>query len=146
MLRIGVIGAISIALVGCVERPSASSGEDLGTAGQACNQQYPRRIGNYLLHAACVNDAVERLAIPTARYPDLIRLQEQARALLSAKIDRRTISVRSGERKMAQADALVAQAEHDRDIGDEAGAHRRIAAINSILQLHRPAQHFDGEL
>jgi hypothetical protein len=146
MLRIGVIGAISIALVGCVERPSASSGEDLGTARQACNQQYPRRIGNYLLHAACVNDAVERLAIPTARYPDLIRLQEQARASLSAKIDRRTISVRSGERKMAQADALVAQAEHDRDIGDEAGAHRRIAAISSILQLHRPAQHFDGEL
>jgi hypothetical protein len=146
MLRIGVIGAISVALVGCVAGPSASSGEDLGTAGQACNQQYPRRIGNYPPHAAGVNDAAERLAIPTARYPDLIRLQEQVRASAVAKIDRRTISVRSGERKMAQADALVAQAEHDRDIGDEAGAYRLIAAINSILQLHRPAQHFDGEL
>jgi hypothetical protein len=42
---------------------------------------------------------------------------------------------------MAQADALVVQAERDRDIGDEAGA-----AVNSILQLHRPAQHFDREL
>ena len=126
--------------------PSAPFGEDLGAARQACNQEYPRKIGNYLPHATCVNDAVERLAIPTARYPDLIRLQENARASLSAKIDRRTISVRTGERKMARADALVVQAEHDRDIGDEAGAHRRIAAINSILQSHRPAQPFDGEL
>lgn len=146
MLRIGVIGAMAIALVGCVGGPSALFDEDLGVARQACNRQYPRRIGNYLPHATCVNNAVERFAVPTARYPDLIRLQENARASLSAEIDRRTISVRTGERKMAQADALVVQAEHDHDIGDEAGAHRRIAAVNSILQLHRPAQHFDGEL
>jgi hypothetical protein len=35
---------------------------------------------------------------------------------------------------VAQADVLVAQAERDLDIGDEAGARHRIAAINVILQ------------
>jgi hypothetical protein len=134
MLRVVVIGAISIALTGCVGGPFAPSSGDLGAARKACNQHYPRRVGNYLPHAACVNDAVERLAIPTARYPDLVRLQENARALLSEKIDRRMISAQIGERKMAQADAGVAQAERDRDIGDEASARQRIGTINSILR------------
>ena len=132
----GVSGAVSIALAACMGGPFAPFGGDLAAARQLCNQQYPRWIGNYLPHAACVNDAVERLAIPTARYPDLIRLQENARALLSEKIDMRKLSVRTGERRMAQVDLLVAQAERDRDIGDEAGARRRIAAIDSMLRLH----------
>ncbi|HEV2100356.1 MAG TPA: hypothetical protein VGR45_15730 [Stellaceae bacterium] len=141
MLRVGVCGAMSVALAACAGGPLEPSGGDLAAARQLCNQQYPRKIGNYLPHAACVNDAVEQLAIPTARYPDLIRLQESARALLSEKIDMRKLSVRTGEHRMAQADGLVAQAERDRDIGDEAGARRRIAAINSILRLHGPASH-----
>jgi hypothetical protein len=44
------------------------------------------------------------------------------------------ISVQLGERKMAQADARVAQAVRDREIGDEAGAQHHIGTINSILR------------
>jgi hypothetical protein len=134
MLRGMVIGAIFIVLTGCVGGPFAPYGGDLGAARKFCNQQYPKRVGNYLPHAACVNDAVERLAIPTARYPDLVRLQENARTSLSEKIDRRMISLQLGERKMAQADAGIAQAARDRDTGDEASARQRIGAINSILR------------
>jgi hypothetical protein len=133
MRRGAVIAAISIALAGCVGEQLAPYGGDLRTARQSCNQQYPRAIGSYLPHAACVNDAIERLVIPKARHPDLVRLQEKTRALLSEKIDRRKISAPTGERKMAQADALVAQAEHNREIRNEVGAQRCIAAINSIL-------------
>jgi len=134
MRRGVVVVAIFVALAGCVGEQLAPYGGDLKTARQSCNQQYPRGIGHYLPHAACVNDAIEQLVIAKARHPDLIRLQENARASLSEKIDRRKISAQTGERKMAQVDALVAQAEHDRDIRDEAGAQHCIAAINSILR------------
>jgi hypothetical protein len=77
---------------------------------------------------------------------DLRRRRQTRVVLAAAHLDHDPGNVRTGERKMAQADALVVQAERDRDTGDEAGAHRRIAAINSILQLHRPAQNFDREL
>src|SRR5215469_403866 len=111
--------AMSIALAACVGELSPPSGDALAAARQDCNQQYPRRIGNYLPHAVCVNDAIERLAIPTARYPDLVRLQADARVSLSDKIDTRTISVRTGERQMRRVDALVAQASRDRDKGND---------------------------
>jgi len=35
----------------------------------------PAACGNYLPHAQCVNEAVERDAIPFARYLDLVRLR-----------------------------------------------------------------------
>jgi len=79
-------------------------GGDLKTARDACNLQYPMRVGNYLPHAHCVNAAIETYALPNARYPDLIRLQAQVRASLSEKIDRRRITVQAGERRMAEAD------------------------------------------
>jgi hypothetical protein len=133
MPRGAVILAIFIALAGCVGEQLAPNGGDLRTARQSCNQQYPRAIGSYLPHATCVNDVIERLVIPKARHPDLVRLQEHTRVSLSEKIDKRKISAQTGERKMAQVDALVAEAEHDRNIRDKAAAQRRIAAINSIL-------------
>ena len=107
---------------------------DLQTAREGCNHQYPMRIGNYLPHANCVNAAIETYALAGARYPDLIRLQVQVRAALSAKIDSRRISVQTGERRMAEADRLVAAAERDRDAGNERAASRRIAAIEQMLK------------
>jgi hypothetical protein len=107
---------------------------DLQSARKACNEAYPPRIGNYLPHAQCVNAAVEAHALPAARYPDLIRLQEQVRTTLSDKVDRRRLSVRAGEQQMAQADKLVAEAEHERDAGRLAVASRRIASVEAMLR------------
>jgi hypothetical protein len=107
---------------------------DLQSARAACNQAYPRRIGNYLPHAHCVNAAVEAHALPAARYPDLIRLQEEVRTTLSEKVDRRRLSVRDGERQMAEADKLVTEAEHERDAQHPAAASRRIATVEAMLR------------
>ena len=92
------------------------------------------RIGNYLPHANCVNAAIETYALAGTRHPDLIRLQAQVRAALSAKIDSRRISIQTGERRMAEADRLIAAAERDRDAGNERAASRRIVAIEQMLK------------
>ena len=134
MARGGALAAMSIALAACVGQPWGPSGDYLSAARQACNLQYPRTIGNYLPHAACVNDAVERLAIPTARYPDLVRVQEDARVSLSDQIDAKEISVRTAERKMKCVDALVVQASRDRDARKDASANRRLATVDRILR------------
>ena len=107
---------------------------DLQSARQACNQAYPPKIGNYLPHAHCVNAAIEAHALPGARHPDLIRLQEEVRTRLSEKVDRRSLSVRDGERRMAEADKLVAEAERERDAGHPATASRRIATVEAMLR------------
>lgn len=114
--------------------PFGLPGGTLQGARQACNQQYPRRVGNYLPHAHCVNAAIERFAVPIARHPDLIRLQERVRTHLSAQIDRRRLSPHFGEEKMAQADRLIAAAEQRRDASDREGARRRTAAVEAMLQ------------
>ena len=119
-------------LAGCVAAPQI--GGDLQTAREACNRQYPMRVGSYLPHANCVNAVIESYALPGARYPDLIRLQAQVRAALSAKIDSHRITVAVGERRMAEADRLVAAAERDRDAGNQRAADRRIAAIEQMLK------------
>jgi hypothetical protein len=61
-------------------------------------------------------------------------LQAEIRASLSEKIDRRRLSVQAGERRMAEADRLVAAAQHDREAGNEKAASRRIAAIEQMLK------------
>ena len=118
-------------VTGCAFGPL---GGDLQSAREACNREYPRRVGNYLPHADCVNAAVERYALPAARYPDLIRLQEEVRSALSDRVDRRRIGVRDGERRMAEADRLITAAERDRAAGNEKAASRRIAAIEEMLR------------
>lgn len=107
---------------------------DLRSARQACNDAYPRRVGSYLPHARCVNAAVEAYAVPGSRNADLIRLQAELRETLSEKIDRRRLSVQAAERRMAEADRLVAQAESERAAGNEKAASRRVAAIEEMLR------------
>jgi hypothetical protein len=119
-------------LGGCVAIPRVAG--DLQSARRACNLDYPMRIGNYLPHAQCVNAAIEAYALPGARYPDLIRLQAQVRAALSEKIDRRLLSVRAGERRMSEADRLVAAAERERDAGNPIAASRQVGALEQMLR------------
>jgi hypothetical protein len=107
---------------------------DLAADRAACNQAYAARIGNYLPHAQCVNAAVERDAIPSARYPDLVRLQEQLRLKYSALIDQRVLSPREGERKMTAADAVASAALHDRDSGRSTGAEQHVGRLEAMLQ------------
>ena len=126
-----IISAICVLLAGCALPPLTG---DLKSAREACNREYPRRIGNYLPHAHCVNAAIEAYALPTARHPDLVRLQEEIRASLSDRIDRRRLSVSAGERRMAEADRLVAMAERERDAGNNAAAARRVTAIEEVLK------------
>src|SRR5437763_856945 len=126
--RITIASLLTGALAGCVVAPPSMG--DLKAAREACNRDYPARLGNYLPHARCVNAAIESYALPTARHPDLIRLQAEIRASLSEKIDHRRLSVQAGERRMAEADRLVAAAQHDREAGNEKAASRRIAPHN----------------
>jgi hypothetical protein len=121
-------------LAACTTRHAAAPPGDLQDARLSCNRQYPQQIGSYLPHAQCVNAAVETYAVPTARYPDLVRLQEEARSKLSQAVDQHQISERKGARRMAQIDRLVAQATHDRDAGDTAAAERRLKRIEKILR------------
>src|SRR5262249_8194182 len=87
----------------------------LQTAREVCNVQYPMRVGNYLPHANCVNAAIKTYALQGARYPDLIRLQAQVRAALSAKIDSRRITIQAGmlPTKTASVRSLFQVGEHD---------------------------------
>jgi hypothetical protein len=130
-MKVAAISILSTLVVSCALAPLPG---DLRSAREDCNRQYPRRIGNYLPHAQCVNAAVERYALPAASHPDLIRLQEGARTTLSDKVDRRQISVSAGERRMAETDRLVAVAGRERDAGNAAAAGRRVAAIEEMLR------------
>jgi hypothetical protein len=135
--RSRVIGAIAIcgvvAACGLPYGAGPLSG-DLRSARQACNEAYPRRVGNYLPHARCVNAAVEAYALSAARYPDLIRLQEELRASLSEKIDRHRLSAQAGERQMAEADNLIKETERERDKGNQAAASHRMEKIEAMLR------------
>src|SRR3984893_15957996 len=130
-IRIAAVASLCVLATGCVLPPLAG---DLRSSREACNRDYPQRIGNYLPHARCVNAAIEAYALPTARHPDLVRLQEEVRASLSDRIDRRRVSVTAGERRMAEVDRLVAAAERERDASNEKAANRRVAAIEQILR------------
>jgi len=129
-MKVAAISILCALVAGCVLAPLPG---DLRSAREACNRQYPRRVGNYLPHAQCVNAAVERYALPTASHPDLLRLQEGLRATLSAKVDRRQISVSAAERRMAEADRMVAVAERERAAGLRANADEQ--AVDRVVQL-----------
>jgi hypothetical protein len=107
---------------------------DLAADRQACNKQFPERIGNYLPHAECVNAAVERDAIPLSRYPDIVRLQERLRVKYSGDIDRGALSPREGQHRMAEVDELVNAAMRDRDNGRREVADRRVDRLQTLLQ------------
>jgi len=113
--------------------PVAVPRDDLKVARQACNTAYPAQIGNYLAHANCVNDAVERYAVKNSRYPDLLRLQEQVRSQLSARIDQHTISARDGEQQMAEADRAITAAQRERDAQRKDAADQHIARVEGML-------------
>jgi hypothetical protein len=135
-LRTALATAGFCLLFGCAPPPPLLGlpGGNLKSAREACNAQYPQRIGNFLPHAQCVNDAVERYAMASEPYPDLIRLQEDIRASLSGKIDRRRITPQTGARRMAEADRLVEQARRERGAGADKAASRRLATLNSMLR------------
>jgi hypothetical protein len=126
------IGLLCVGLVSCA-MPMPPPG-DLSADRRACNNAYPPRVGNYLPHAECVNAAVERDAIPFARYPDLVRLQEQLRRKYSAQIDGGVLTAKVGVRKMAQVDNTVTAAEHDRDTGRAVAADQRRDRIEAMLR------------
>jgi hypothetical protein len=136
MRRTLAIGLLCGGLAACAIPLSPPLGPpgDLTADRQACNQTYPPHLGNYLPHAQCVNAAVERDAIPTAHYPDLVRLQEQLRVKYSAQIDQRVISAHQGEQRMAETDELVNAAMHDRDIGRAQMADHRVGRLEAMLQ------------
>jgi|SRR5579872_450765 len=112
---------------------SARPRDDLQNARAACTRNFPAKVGNYLPHADCVNEAVERYALGTSRYPDLVRLQEQVRSQISARIDQRTISARDGEQQMATADKAISAAQHERDAAHADAADQHVARVEAML-------------
>jgi hypothetical protein len=142
MRRLLIMGLVCAALAGC-EVPSPFQGMvptlpnppgNLAADRAACAKQYPQQIGNYIAHAQCVNAAVERDAIPFARYPELVRLQEQLRLKYSTAIDAGVLSPQAGARKMAEADALVEATMRDRDRGRNTVADHRMTALQMMLE------------
>jgi hypothetical protein len=135
MRRIVLSAALCGALAACVAPPpfGAPTG-NLPGARLACNQRYPAKIGNYLPHALCVNAAIESFALPGSRQPEILRVQEDIRASLAGRVDRRQISLEAARHKMNEADALVAQIERDRDLGNQAAAARRMKALDAMLR------------
>lgn len=107
--------------------------DDLQSARQACNKAYPAQVGNYLAHASCVNEAVERYAVKNSRYPDLLRLQEQVRSQLSARIDQHAISAHDGEQQMTEADRAITAAQQERDAQHKDAADQHIARVEGML-------------
>jgi hypothetical protein len=150
MRRALIIGLVCGSIAGCMRPvppppspprfatpappPGAPAVSDLRSARLACNTTYPAKIGNYLPHAECVNQAVEQYALPAARYPDLVQLQEQLRAKFSAQIDNGTLTPQAGEKQMAEVDTLVTAAEHDRDSGQTASADQRVGRLQALLR------------
>jgi hypothetical protein len=141
MRRSLAVMLICVGLAGC-ELPNPFQGMvpgvpsppgNLAADREACNKQFPERIGNYVPHAQCVNAAIERDSIPFARYPDLVRLQEQLRVKYSAMIDSGTLSPAAAAHKMKTADEIVEAAMHDRDIGRQSVADHRVYGLQAIL-------------
>ena len=135
--RIEIVGlsAACAVLAACAPQyGTGSAGGDLRSARAACNEAYPKRVGNYLPHARCVNAAIEAYAVPGAKNPDLMRLQAQVRETLSERIDRHRLSVQVGERRMAEADRLIGEAEQERAAGNETTAAQHIGAVERMLR------------
>jgi hypothetical protein len=107
---------------------------DLRFDRQVCDNAYPPQVGNYAYHAKCVNAAVEGDAIPRARYPDLVRLQEQFRLKYSLQADNRVLTAQAAARKMAEIDATVAKIEHDRSSGHADAADKLLRRIEAMLR------------
>lgn len=107
---------------------------DLRFDRQACDKAHPPQVGNYAAHAKCVNAAVESDAIPQARHPDLVRLQEQFRLKYSLQTDYRVLTAQGAARKMAEIDAMVAKVEHDRSSGHADAADKLLRRIEAMLQ------------
>jgi len=136
MRRIMLTAVICGGLAACMAPPppfGAPTG-NLPGARLACNQRYPAKIGNYLPHAQCVNAAIESFALPGARHPEILRIQEDIRARLARQVDRRRISLEAGRHKMNEADVLVAEIQRDRDRGNQAAAARRMKVLDAMLR------------
>lgn len=107
---------------------------DLRLDRQSCDSAYPRKIGSYAGHAKCVNAAIEHDALPNARYPDLVRLQERFRLKYSEQIDSGVLTPSDATRKMADVDDLVAKIEHARASGHAAAADKLLHRAEDLLR------------
>ena len=126
-------GYVGYAPSGAPQAGPAVHRDGLQTARQSCNKLYPARVGNYVAHADCVNEAVERYALKNSRHPDLVRLQEQVRSELSARIDQGAISVRDGQQQMVEADRAITAAQHERDAAHQDAADQQVARVQAML-------------
>ena len=103
----------------------------MATARQACAAQYPARADTFLARARCINEAIDRIALPSAANPDLIQFQESARVGLPTKLDDGMISQKTAEATMAEIDARVTSIEHHRAISDQNAAASQLDALNA---------------
>lgn len=144
-LRLGRPLAAALAFSGCVvlqdsgplmAQPGAAvpaQQQALRAARQACNAQYPEQIGSYVLHARCVDEAINRLWLRDVRDPDLVRLQQAARMALSARVDRHEVAAEEAALQMAEVDSRVAEVAHQRAIDNRAAAAQSLAAFRGWL-------------
>jgi hypothetical protein len=110
---------------------------ELQVARAACDAQYPSRVGVYVAHAKCVNDAIDRFAISRSPYPDLVRLQQAMRLSLSARVDRGEMSPEDAQLAMARSDAEITNTAMSRNATKDAATTNAIADVFLIDRLQR---------
>lgn len=146
-----IIGFVScaVSLSGCVNQPVPRPAHPVGiatpaqpppdkaaalaAARQACAARYPAQVGTFFARATCINEAIDRIALPNAPNRDLIQLQESARIALSAKLDDGRISQRAAEATMAEIDAKVTSIEHYRAVSDQNAAAGQLNVLNALV-------------
>lgn len=114
-------------------QPPPDNAAALAAARQACAGRYPAKVGTFFARATCVNEAIDRIALPNAANPDLIKLQENARIALSTKLDNGAIGQKAAEATMAEIDAKVTSIEHYRAISDQTAAARQLDVLNALV-------------
>jgi hypothetical protein len=114
-------------------QPPPDNAAALAAARQACAGRFPARVGTFFARATCVNEAIDRIALPTAANPDLIKLQENARIALSTKLDGGAIGQKAAEATMAEIDAKVTSIEHYRAISDQNAAAHQLEVLNALV-------------
>jgi hypothetical protein len=118
---------------GCVDARNAEANAAIKAARGQCDAQYPKEPGFYGAHAKCVNAAIDRVALPLSRNPDLIKLQEAFRSALSAKIDRGEMLIEDAQLQMAEADLRIAEIERSRRLADQTAAANSLAAFTNFM-------------
>lgn len=125
--------AVALALAGCAAQRQAEAQAAMQSAIKTCNDEIPRRVGKYVLWAACVNAASEHFAPGDPAGP-LIRATRMA---LAVKVDEGRVTSDEARVELARV-AFDAHQQVSRTQATEDQARAaNVAAFLPLLQQNR---------